>query len=277
MPGGYAPAAGYPLTGAPQAGASDFYGEQTRLAPGARPFGPPPVDSAPRAGEPYREVPRPQAPPGASGGPQPGAAGSRQAGRYQPGAPYPPDPLPLDGPAAGEMTVFTDLRSRKGSDRPGRPDGVPPPRTRQVGADTSTSTSRRPGPDHSDDRRAGPSAAEQDTTGEQVGTLRAESGRRRDDRGDPRSPDRSASRSTERSTERSTDRSTGDAGTRRNRPRDAAGLPWLLRRLVYAVVILGVAFAVGGGAGFVWQKISGGGGGGAAAVTARPPAVRGVR
>ncbi len=66
------------------------------------------------------------------------------------------------------------------------------------------------------------------------------------------------------------DRSAEDTGTRRNRPRDAAEVTPLLRRLLYAVVILGVAFAVGGGAGFVWQKINPGGSGGGTGATARP-------
>ncbi|WP_322769223.1 hypothetical protein [Frankia sp. Cr1] len=57
-----------------------------------------------------------------------------------------------------------------------------------------------------------------------------------------------------------------DTGSHRAQPRNAvAGTP-LLRRLLYAVVILAVAFAVGGGAGFVWQKINPG----KAATAARP-------
>ncbi len=161
--------------------------------------------------------------------------------------------------------ALADLRLRQGGDRAERPDGVPPPRTRQAGADMSAPAARRAGSQRSG-RRASSSAADQ-STGEQVGAVRSDHGRRRDERSSPRSTDRSASRSTDRSAE--------GTGTRQNRPRDAAGVTPLLRRLLYAVVILGVAFALGGGAGFVWQKISSSGSGDKAGATARPSTAAG--
>ncbi|SBW17599.1 putative membrane protein [Candidatus Protofrankia californiensis] len=202
------------------------------------------------------------APPTTVGGFPPSRAGGQggTTGRRPPAPPLsglPRDPLPVDGPATDDMMALADLRLRQGGDRAERPDGVPPPRTRQAGADMSAPAARRAGSQRSG-HRASSSAADQ-STGEQVSAVHSDHGRRRDERSSPRSTDRSAE----------------GTGTRQNRPRDAAGVTPLLRRLLYAVVILGVAFALGGGAGFVWQKIGSSGSGDKAGATARPSTVAG--
>ncbi|WP_239311310.1 hypothetical protein, partial [Frankia sp. Cj3] len=185
-------------------------------------------------------------------------ADAHTAGGFPPAQqPYQDDARGQAGPAAprraaqppgrgsgwdpGTQDAAASTSIRRPREPTGRPAGVAPPRTTRVRADAAASDTRRPSADRADraDRPVRTDRSTNSAAHGQAGNGRSERvrGRRRDDRGNPSFSDE-------------------DTGSHRAQPRkSAAGTP-MLRRLLYAVVILGLAFALGGGAGFVWQKIS---------------------
>ncbi|WP_250279248.1 hypothetical protein [Frankia sp. Cppng1_Ct_nod] len=285
--GGYGPAAEYPPVAEypPGAGttlggaAADFHDEVTRFASGGSVPSAPAVDPGPRHGEEaYRSVtPKPDSP----GAYRPAASYPQQGSLRRSGGTYPPEGVGSlgdglapakprqQGPATAKRSPQTSSRreepllvdesspdgvtmvpgARRPRDAADRRGGIAPPRTTRVRADASGSTARRPGADRPD--RAASSAA-----ADKIDTGRSERdrarGRRRDDGADPPFEDE-------------------DTGSHRNQlrdaGRDAGGVAPLLRRLLYTVVLLGVAFVVGIGAAFVWQKVSPSG----ASTTAQQP------